>query len=346
MVNMANYWTSRGLRVTIITQSDAAAYFSLHKDVKHISLSSARSSSNIITTILRNIRTILKLRHILKDLNIETVISFMTTMNVISVIAARSLGLPVIISERYNPWKFNPPITWKVFRKRVYPYADYVVVQSIEAFEFFCKFCKKEKIKIIYNPVLIPDNTIDCYDQDNPKVILGVGRLKHVKGYDLLVEAFARLHTSDWQLWIVGEGEERSNLEKMISDLKLNDRIKLLGQSDQVGIYYQSAAIFALSSRAEGFPNSLAEAMSYGLPCISMNCETGPAVLIEHAKNGLLVPNKDISAFSAGLQYLIDEPDIRERLGAAARTTIEQKFRLDAIMKQWEDLVDENPAIS
>lgn len=340
MANMANYWSETGWKITIITQSTAPPFYHLHDQVLTVSLKSANNSPHILATICRNFRTTLKLIKILKRNQIDIVVSFMTTTNVMSVIAARSLRLPVIISERYNPWKFTPPTTWRVFRKWIYPFADKIVVQSIESRNFFNAFCKKNKVEVIYNPVSIPLNPIKEYNPSGIKTILSVGRLKYVKGYDLLIQAFANLKAPDWQLCIVGEGEERSNLEKLIADLGLKRRVLLPGQSGKVEDYYRNASLFVLSSRAEGFPNCLAEAMSYGLPCVSMDCETGPSVLIKNGENGLLIPNKKTEQLTAALQYLIDSPDIREQYGKAAHESMKE-FGMDIIMDQWNSLINE-----
>ena len=339
MTTMANFWAEKNISVTIVTQATSASHYNLHKNVAHHSLRSAKSSSNIISTLFRNFVTVFRLRILLKRIDADLVISFMTTMNVISVIAGRTLGLPVIISERYNPWKFTPPLTWKIFRRSIYPFAKYIVVQSNESKQFFDSFCNPTKVITIYNPVILPEKFSSQSYQKKRNIILAIGRLKYVKGFDLLLQAFAALQAPDWELNIIGEGEERKNLEKLRDTLNLNGKVNLPGQFENVKEHYCSASIFVLCSRAEGFPNSLAEAMSFGLACVSTDCETGPAIMINSGTDGLLVPNKDINSLGVALQSLIDQPALREKLGTAARNSI-TKFEINKVMQQWEKLLN------
>lgn len=333
---MANYWAEKGRKVTIITQRSMKSFYPLHSDVVHKSLNSSRNSGSLMEAANSNLKVIVKLLKYLRSNRPDVIISFTTSMNVLCIISGWFLHIPVIISERYNPFKFIPSRPWQIARRLVYPFAQYVVVQSNRSETFFLQFCRKSRVKIIYNPV----NKVDSHGtpERKDKIILSVGRLNYVKGHDLLIKAFAKSAIRGWKLYIIGEGKERKELEKTVECLGLEDRVFLPGMSESIGEYYQKCSIFVLSSRAEGFPNCLVEAMSYGLPVISTDCETGPSVIIKHGEDGLLVPNKDINSLSDAMDYLTKNSTVRATLGDAARLSVE-KFNVNVIMKQWEQLV-------
>lgn len=175
----------------------------------------------------------------------------------------------------------------------------------------------------------------------NP-VIVTAGRLTHQKGHARLVRAFAPVARShpEWTLRICGSGPRRKPLRTLIAELGLQERVLLLGSVDDMGLELSQASIFALSSRFEGFPMVLLEAMSKGLPIVSMDCPTGPRELIDHGRDGILVPADDVEGLSAGLLELVENSDKRRRLGAAALEKA-TTYELGAIAARWETLLAE-----
>ena len=172
-------------------------------------------------------------------------------------------------------------------------------------------------------------------------IVLAAGRLVPQKGFDRLIEAFANIHGDhpNWDLVILGAGPDRQVLEIQRDKLGLNGRVFLPGRAGNVADWYGRASIFAMASLFEGFPNALLEAMAYGLPVISTDCDTGPRDLIEHDANGLLVTQGDQSALIAGLRQLMDNEDLRSRLSQNARAVI-QKFAVERISRQWYAVFD------
>jgi glycosyltransferase involved in cell wall biosynthesis len=175
-----------------------------------------------------------------------------------------------------------------------------------------------------------------------------MGRLVRQKGFDLLVEAFARVASMhpDWRVVILGEGAERANLTASIHAAGLVDRVSLAGFASAPERAMRQADLFVLPSRFEGFPNSLLEAMAEGMPCISFDCPTGPKELIEHDVSGWLVPAEDVAALAKGLDMLMGSAELRIRLGAQARG-VQQSYSLAAILDKWNRLLEslsERPA--
>ncbi|MGH8118890.1 MAG: glycosyltransferase, partial [Rhodanobacteraceae bacterium] len=170
--------------------------------------------------------------------------------------------------------------------------------------------------------------------------LLAVGRLSPEKGFDLLIEAFAQVaeRHRDWHLRILGEGPLRTDLEWRIAARGLGNRIAMPGFDADVREAMRAADLFVLSSRYEGFPNALLEAMAEGTACVSFDCDAGPRELIEHARNGWLVPAGDVPALAAALDALMRDAGTRARLGRCARGVV-ATYALPAILGQWNALV-------
>jgi glycosyltransferase involved in cell wall biosynthesis len=160
------------------------------------------------------------------------------------------------------------------------------------------------------------------------------------KGFDLLVEAFAIVarEEPDVTLRICGGGSQRRKLRRMVKRAGLGDRVQLLGPVKNLEEQLDQAAMFVLSSRFEGLPMVLLEAMSKGVPVVSFDCPTGPREIVEDDRNGLLVPAKDIEALAAGMLTLIRDEPRRLRYGAGALETA-REYALDAIGPRWDELL-------
>ena len=139
------------------------------------------------------------------------------------------------------------------------------------------------------------------------------------KGFDRLIDAFAQVASphDEWTLEIAGEGLERKDLQQRIDRQRLGDRVTLMGWVDEPETWLSQAAIFVLSSRYEGFPVSLLEAMSLGLAVISFDCDSGPREIIRHQVDGLLVRPGDVAGLAQAMQCLIDDPGMSPSSGAS-----------------------------
>ncbi|WP_045741649.1 glycosyltransferase family 4 protein [Actinoplanes rectilineatus] len=197
------------------------------------------------------------------------------------------------------------------------------------------------RTRLVRIPNGIPARTSTPQRHDT-KVVVAAGRLVRQKGFDLLIKAFARVHERhpDWELHIFGYGRKRQRLTTMIAERGLEDVIRLRGVSRDLDAEFATAALFVLSSRHEGLPMVLLEAMSSGLPVVSFDCPTGPAEIVEHGTNGLLVPAEDVDGLAAALSQMIENGQDRERMGRAARVT-GTRYEMPVIAEQWERLFRE-----
>jgi glycosyltransferase involved in cell wall biosynthesis len=160
--------------------------------------------------------------------------------------------------------------------------------------------------------------------------LMACGRLTKQKDYSTLIRAFARLSGTGLRLNILGDGELRQSLLQLADELGIADQVTFMGFQRDPFSYMRCADIFVLSSRWEGFGNVIVEAMAMGTPVVSTDCPHGPAEIIKDGQTGLLVPTQDPDALAAALQRLIDDPNLRRRLGLAGQTRA-QDFSATAI---------------
>ncbi len=216
---------------------------------------------------------------------------------------------------------------------------QFVVLTEADADSYRELFPKAaDRIRVIRNaapwPVLQDERT-------RSRVIVGAGQLGNRKGFDRLIKAFAPIAEQwpNWRVHIYGEGPRRKELAQLINERGLKGRVVLKGRTDEMAQVLEEAAIFALTSRNEGLPMVLIEAMTKGVPIVSFDCPRGPAEIVEDGVTGRLVRNGDIQGFSAALVELMDDDDLRRRMGRRALEGAE-KYQLEPIMAEWTSLFD------
>lgn len=210
-----------------------------------------------------------------------------------------------------------------------------LVVQNSSQKAYFIKR-KMNRVAVVPNPVDVPPKE-HSYGRSLSKVI-AVGRLNQQKNFNMLIRAFsmAAAHC-EAELRIYGRGECEAELNALIKELGMETRIFLAGYSDDIGRIYAQSDLFVMSSDYEGMPNALMEAMAEGLPCISTDCETGPADLIESRKNGILVPIKNEKAMVDAIEQMLADPTTAINMGRCARETIRENYTLASVSQMWLD---------
>jgi GalNAc-alpha-(1->4)-GalNAc-alpha-(1->3)-diNAcBac-PP-undecaprenol alpha-1,4-N-acetyl-D-galactosaminyltransferase len=164
--------------------------------------------------------------------------------------------------------------------------------------------------------------------------------LSHQKGFDLLIEAFARLTPKypGWELRIIGEGTDRAALERLATERGVALRVRFCGWLNDPQPVLAGSELFVLSSRWEGFPNALLEAMACGVPAVSFDCDSGPSEIIRDRVDGLLVPPDDVSALASALDHLMDDAALRREMGDRAREVV-TRFSCARFFAQWDNVV-------
>jgi GalNAc-alpha-(1->4)-GalNAc-alpha-(1->3)-diNAcBac-PP-undecaprenol alpha-1,4-N-acetyl-D-galactosaminyltransferase len=292
-----------------------------------------KNSVSVFSAIANNIARIKIIKKKLIEIDPDIVISFMTETNILSTIGCRIINKPIIIAERIS-YDFLKSRVWVSLRKLVYRFSNALIVQTRYDKE---KYNRLANAFVINNPLNLKETILNNNRAD--KNILAVGRLNKQKGFDRLIKAFSHLAPKDWELAIIGEGSERSNLEKLIYDLNLEDYISLPGITKAIEKWYKKSSIFVLSSRIEGFPNVLCEAMAYGCACISFDCIAGPNEIITDKVDGYLVKNGDIEALSEKMDFLINNSEERRRIGKEAMK-MSDRLNIDSIMSQWDKIIE------
>jgi glycosyltransferase involved in cell wall biosynthesis len=193
------------------------------------------------------------------------------------------------------------------------------------------------RVRILAIPNAVPPPGVRA-DLDG-KLVAAAGRLTGQKGFDRLIRAFRKVadQRPDWHLRIFGQGDGQAALQTLIDDLDLAGNVRLMGFTTRLPHEMASASIYAMSSRFEGFPMVLLEAMACGLPPVSFDCPTGPRDLIDDGLDGVLIPNGDVDAFATGLLGLMENDPKRRAMGAAALGK-SQQFTPTAIAQRWTDL--------
>ena len=286
--------------------------------------------------ILHPVERINKIRETIRDVAPDLIISFLVEVNNYILLSNVFPRIKIIVSERTTIQR-RQPLRIAILRRFLYNMANTVVLTSCD--DYNNSKWLKNKIAI-YNPAIF--ESFSKFD-NREKTIIAVGAPKrwHIKGFDLLIQAWAKIAKShpDWKLQFIG-ANDNNHISDLAKSFKIEKQVEFLDWVKEIDHVLQTKSIYVLSSRNEGFPNSLIEAMSQGCACVAFDCKTGPNEIITDGKSGLLACNGDVDDLATKLQLLIEDENLRQRLSAGA---IEEAKRFDKelIMKQWDELIEE-----
>ncbi len=340
MTILANALAELGHEVTIISKIKTSVSYPLSEDVRLYYPETRVNYRSKLTTLLGRLGTTRDLYRFLRKKRPDVVIPFSTTTNGVLIVICRMLGLPVIASEHMNYKTTSEKFSHRFIRRYIYPRADYLtVLTNRDKEEYYNRFMKN--VVVMPNPLsLIPFSNEEAGSRE--KCILAVGDLNRIehKGFDSLLQIFANIRVKhpDWNLCIAGGGEAQP-VEDLIEKFGLVGHVTLLGHIKEVQKYMQSCSIFALSSRYEGLPLVLVEAMSQGIACIAYDCFTGPAEMITPGFDGILVEDQNMDSFEKELSKLINDEELRKELGNHAIDS-SRKFIPEEIVPLWQALIE------
>jgi glycosyltransferase involved in cell wall biosynthesis len=349
--HLANAWAERGWTVTLITiASESLDFYALHPSVTRRALELAGESNGVLAALVANVRRVLALRRAIRECKPDVVIGMMATAAVLSILAAQGLGCRVIASERTHPPMLPIGRLWHALRRYTYPRAYRVTMLTQDGLRWLQTTIPNANGVVIPNPVPypLPVNAPllqpESYIEQHRKLLLAVGRMDEGKQFDRLISAFSAIAAkyADWNLAILGSGSVHPRLVQQITNLGLEARVTLPGRVGNIGDWYARADLYAMSSRFEGFPNTLAEAMAHGCAAVSFDCDTGPRDIILDGENGLLVrPVGDIHAFTCALEKLMGDELLRDELSEQA-VNVRVRFSLPNILQLWDAILVAN----
>jgi len=318
MINLARGFSEQGLEVDLVLAKAEGPYLSqVPPEVRVIDLDSSR----VLTSLPGLVRY-------LRCERPRTLLSTLDHANIVAIWARKLARVPnrlvVRVANNLSESASNAPsLRGRLMPRLVqkfYPLADTVVAVSQGVANDLTSTAglQRERIQVIYNPVV----TADLFEKareslehpwfvpGEPPVILSVGRLTKAKDHPTLIRAFARIRREhSARLMILGEGEDRPNLEALIRELDLEEDVSLPGFVDNPFQYMKRASVFVLSSRWEGLPNTLIQAMAVGTPVVSTDCPSGPAEILEGGQWGRLVPVGDVEEMAAAIIATLNDPN-------------------------------------
>ena len=345
VANLANYWASLGWAVTVVTVAPQARdFYVLDAGVGRRCLDLAGQGGGLFAGIVRTARRARALRRVLCEVQPAAALSAMHTANVVLALAARGLpGLRTVGSEHNFPPKAPMGVVWETLRRHAYGHLHAVVALTHECAHWLERHSHARRVLVIPNPVVWPlsqhapqvSPATSC--APGRQILLGVGRLSDEKNFATLIAIFARLAPlhPHWDLVILGEGVQRAALSAQVRAGGLGQRVFLPGSVGNMGDWYARASLYAMSSHFEGFPNTLVEAMAYGLPAVSFDCDTGPRDIIRHGIDGVLVAPGDIDGMTSALDTLMHDSRARARFAQRA-VDARERFSIEKISRIWE----------
>ena len=298
-----------------------------------------RTSLGPIVPLISLLRNARRLRRRLRGADPDAVLSFLTQTNILTVLATRGLGTRTVISERNDPrlQRHRPRVEF--MRWLVYRWADVVTANSRGALTALQSCVPKEKLAYLPNPLMPPASKEIAFLQ--APTIITVGRLVQQKGIDVLLEAWAQAseRLPGWRLAIVGDGPLRETLQARCRELGVENSVDWHGHLADPFPLLRASKFFVMTSRFEGTPNALLEAMSCGLPGIVTNASPGPCELVGSDESaGLIVPVEGAKETADAIIRLAREKPLRQRFAAAACERA-REHELDQALGIWLQLL-------
>ena len=345
---LSNHWVSNGHDVTLIPtfSGRGECLYPLDGRVR-LGYLADRVKSIVRRSPWNAVKRFLALRKVIREAQPDIIVSFLVHVNVVALVATLGLRVPLVVSERTDPRFFVIGRFWALGRRLTYWRAKWVVVQTEDVRGCIEIDCYGARAVVVPNPVVWPvsatEPTVHSEQvmREGRRLLLAVGRLGQEKGFDLLIKAFAAVanEAPDWDLVILGEGSEREDLEAQRDALGLGDRTYLPGHVGNVGDWYERADLYVLSSRYEGFPNALVEAMAYGVPAVALDRSAGPRNIIRHEVDGLLVPVVEgPEGIAKALKKLMTNESARRRFAERARD-VRDRFSMEKVATMWGEIL-------
>ena len=278
-----------------------------------------------------------KLRQKIKEDDFDYIIDIDIIHSFFSIPATKGLRTKVISWEHFNFYSDLGVKRRKLGRVLAGKYADRIVTLTNEDREAFLENLNiKSKIDYIYNPTPYPNEKKSLCES---KIAVAIGRLTAQKGFDKLLDIWKKIEekNSEWELYIIGSGEDREKLLNQKESLNLK-RVIFIENTKNIKEYYEKASIYLMTSRFEGLPMTLIEAQSFGLPIISYDIKTGPKDIVNDGEDGYLIENDNQNEF---VNKFLELSQNREKIQKFSQKAYEnsKRFKLDNIIEKWKEVL-------
>lgn len=323
--NLANRLDELGHEVTIMMTASGDVAYQLNDGI-FVNQIGERTHGSMIGRLQR----IFSLRNYFKKNKDAVYVSMPTDTNMFAILASLFLPINLIISERNDPNQYGH----KELRDFLYRFAKKMVFQTEDAAQCYSKRLQKAG-RVIPNPIC--EEKLESFAGERSKRFVVVGRLEPQKNHKLLLEAYKEIvaEYEDYDLYLYGRGSLEQELRELSSSLGIANRVHFEGFCSDIHDRISDATAYVLSSDYEGISNSLLEAMAMGLPVISTDCPIGGSrMLIEHMKNGLLVPVGDKEALADAMKFMIANPEQRKQMSEEA-ARVKDRFSIQTITEEW-----------
>lgn len=337
-VTVANGLAAQGryrILVLSLTEQSEKPFFPLQDGVEHCAL-----GDRWLKPGPGYLKVIPRLRRFLKERDIDVIVDVDIVLDVLSLPASGGLKTKVVSWEHFNCEYEMTSLYRRCILKYSVKRSDYVVILTErDRADYENRLGRRRKISVIGNPV---QETVSGNETERENWLITVGNLVSVKGPDYLGQVAVRILKThpDWKWMVLGEGDERAYLERLIRENALQEQLCLTGRVSDVGSYLKRAKIYVMTSRREGLPMCLLEAKLFRLPAVSFDVPTGPAEIIEDGVNGYLIKPYDCPAMADKLEMLMEDGTLRERFSGNARRGME-RFQPEHVLKQWNDILEE-----
>lgn len=327
---IANALDMRCYSVSILTLDGVEdSFFDLNSNIRVVSVTGNKKLRGVKKLLVG----IVFLRNFIKKNKVDTLICVDSTLSFYTFPA--TFGLKKVRNFCWEHFNFNSNLNKKsrdIGRLIASRFLDHVIVLTNTDRELWASKLKNRKAEIttIHNPSAFPRQY--SYNNKN-KTVLCIGRLEHQKGFDMILQSWAKIRSvHDWKLVIVGDGIEKQNLQNLSENLKLNN-VFFKPATRNIEEHFLSAGLFCLPSRFEGYVLVLVEALTFGLPAVAFNCETGPADILKN-DSGVLVEPENVNELALQLEKMIFDDSIRQEYSSKAYE-MSENFTTDEIIKQW-----------
>ncbi|TVX79111.1 glycosyltransferase family 4 protein [Peribacillus simplex] len=335
IAQLANYFNKTKIQCTIITLDNEEIFYELDNNINIFPI--GRKSRNPYIDKIQKYREI---RRYVQRSKPSIVLALPEEIGIYVIPALIGTNVPVVVSERNNPWVMPWKKETRLLRKLFYPLAAGFVFQTEQAASFFSSSIRKKSI-VLPNPLDLNRIPLQRIEKRRKEVV-GAGRLDKQKNFPLLIQSFAKFHKKypEYVLTIYGEGALRGELEKLAVSLLPEGTYSFPGKTKDLLEKINGASMFILSSDYEGMPNVVIEAMAMGMPVVSTDCPSGgSAELIQNGKNGILVPVGDRDSLALAMSKIAGSDDFANKLGKNAQE-VKKLLNSDVVSKDWKNYLD------